>query len=221
MRVYIGNAHQSLRANDNYNLETSHVLPAIIRKIHLAHCLETGDWISIRKDLTKRPIEGANGNSTDVDILSLLKKYGIEYTDSVTPGISTEPQHLKQVRVLLWGTGKVFREFLHVDDMASGCLLVMQKLSMVSTSTGTSASTSPPNYYLNLGSGKDQTIEELSEVVKKIIGFNGQIHFDKIHSDGTHKKLLDCSRIQALGFQPKYTLEQGIRMVYNSYVKEG
>ncbi len=212
--------------NDNYNLETSHVLPAIIRKIHLAHCLETGDWGSLRKDLAKRPIEGVDGTTSDVGILSLLAKYGIVTADNVTPGIPAEPSHVKPVKVLLWGTGKVFREFLHVDDMASGCLLVMDKLSLLSSAPGSrlpapdSTSSSPQNYYLNLGTGIDQTIEELSEVVKKIIGFQGEIHFDKIHADGTYKKLLDCSRIQALGFQPKYTLEQGIRMVYDAYVKE-
>ena len=200
--------------NDNYNLETSHVLPAIIRKMHLAHCLETGNMDDIRADFSKRPINGVNGTSSDEDILFTLKKFGIEYSDSETP--------LKQVTLSLWGSGKVYREFLHVDDMAAGCLLLMQKLSMVAPAHDSrlTAHDIPPPSYLNLGTGVDQTIEELSALIKKIVGFQGSILFDNEHSDGTYKKLLDCSRIQALGFKPKYSLEQGISMVYHSYHSE-
>ena len=204
--------------NDNYNLETSHVLPAIIRKMHLAHCLEAGNIQNIREDFSKRPINGINGTSSDEDILFTLKKFGIEYSGSETPGVTSESTSLKPVTLTLWGSGKVYREFLHVDDMAAGCLLLMQTMSLKSESA--SSPSSPQNYYLNLGTGVDQTIEELSALIKKIVGFQGLILFDNEHADGTYKKLLDCSRIQALGFKPKYTLEQGISMVYQSYVKE-
>jgi len=194
--------------NDNYNLETSHVLPAIIRKMHLAHCLETGNIQAIRADFSKRPINGVNGTSSEEDILFTLKKFGIEYSDSETP--------IKPVTLSLWGSGKVYREFLHVDDMAAGCLLLMKAMSLRPESAGSSSS--PQNYYLNLGTGVDQTIEELSALIKKIVGFQGEIVFDHVHADGTYKKLLDCSRIQALGFKPKYSLEEGISMVYQSYI---
>ena len=204
--------------NDNYNLETSHVLPAIIRKMRLAHCLETRNMQAIRADFSKRPINGINGTSSDEDILFTLKKFGIEYSGSETPGVTSESTSLKPVTLTLWGSGKVYREFLHVDDMAAGCLLLMQTMSLKSESA--SSPSSPQNYYLNLGTGVDQTIEELSALIKKIVGFQGLILFDNEHADGTYKKLLDCSRIQALGFKPKYTLEQGISMVYQSYVKE-
>ena len=204
--------------NDNYNLENSHVLPAIIRKMHLAHCLEAGNIQNIREDFSKRPINGINGTSSDEDILFTLKKFGIEYSGSETPGVTSESTSLKPVTLTLWGSGKVYREFLHVDDMAAGCLLLMQTMSLKSESA--SSPSSPQNYYLNLGTGVDQTIEELSALIKKIVGFQGLILFDNEHADGTYKKLLDCSRIQALGFKPKYTLEQGISMVYQSYVKE-
>ena len=80
--------------------------------------------------------------------------------------------------------------------------------------------TTPQNSYLNLGTGVDQTIAELSALIKKIVGFQGEIVFDKVHADGTYKKLLGCSRIQALGFKPEYSLEKGISMVYRSYVNE-
>ena len=195
--------------NDNYNLETSHVLPAIIRKMHLAHCLETGNLEGIRADFSKRPINGVNGTSSDEDILFTLKKFGIENSGSGTP--------IKPVTLSLWGSGKVYREFLHVDDMAAGCLLLMKKLSNLSPTT---YHATPQTSYLNLGTGVDQTIAELSALIKKIVGFQGRILFDNEHSDGTYKKLLDCSRVQALGFKPKYTLEQGISMVYRSYVNE-
>jgi GDP-L-fucose synthase len=199
--------------NDNYNLETSHVLPALIRKIHLAHCLETGDWQSLRTDLSKRPIEGVGGNASDADILAVLKKYGIGYRMQ-DPGSRMQDAG---VEVVLWGTGKVYREFLHVDDMAAGCLLLMEKFSL-RPAHGSGLTTH--DYFLNLGSGIDQTIEERSVSVKHIIGFRGEIRFDHIHADGTPKKLLDCSRIQSLGFKPKYTLEQGIRRVYDEYLAE-
>ena len=203
--------------NDNYNLETSHVLPAVIRKIHLAHCLETGDWVGLRKDLSTRPIEGVGGSASDEDILALLRKYGIEYADSPSPLTPAETTHSKPVNLLLWGTGQVFREFLHVDDMAAGCFLLMEKFSL---RPAHDSGLTTHDYFLNLGSGIDQTIEELSAIVKQIIGFRGEIRFDHIHADGTPKKLLDCSRIQSLGFKPKYTLEQGVRRVYEAYVNE-
>jgi len=204
--------------NDNYNLETSHVLPAIIRKMHLAHCLETGNLEAVRADFSKRPINGINGTSSDDDILLTLKKFGIDYSGSETSVITSESTSLKPVTLSLWGSGKVFREFLHVEDMAAGCLLLMQTMSLKSESAGSLSS--PQNYYLNLGTGVDQTIEELSALIKKIVGFQGRILFDNEHSDGTYKKLLDCSRIQALGFKPKYSLEQGITMVHQSYIGE-
>src|ERR1039457_200553 len=105
--------------NDNYNLETSHVLPALIRKMHLGKCLETNDWTSLRRDLDKRPIEGTDGSATEVDILSILEKYGIK-TDTGTSGI----RH--QVTITLWGTGHAFREFMHEEDMAAATVFIME-----------------------------------------------------------------------------------------------
>ena len=198
-------------SNDNYNLETSHVLPAILRKVHLAHCLETGNWEGIRKDLTKRPIETINGNSTEDEILSILKKFGIElilednYNVSVTRHVSC---------VTLWGSGQVFREFMHVDDMASACVKIMKELNIKDFFMHHPSRIT----FLNIGTGLDQTIYDLSLIIKKIIGFKGEIKFDQIHSDGTFKKLLDISQLQTLGFLPQYTLDEGIKMVYQNYI---
>ena len=208
--------------NDNYNLEISHVLPALVRKIHLGKCLETGDWQAIRKDLEKRPIEGINENSSEEEIVNTLSKYGISMNNSVT-------HHASRVTVTLWGTGQVFREFMHVDDMASACVKVMEELDIEDLLTPSShpVTLSPcypvtllpchPVTFLNVGTGLDQTIHDLALLIKKVIGFTGELAFDSSKADGTYKKLLDVSRLEALGFKPRYTLEEGIRQVYQSY----
>jgi GDP-L-fucose synthase len=189
--------------NDNYNLGTSHVLPALIRKIHLCKCLETLDWQSIRKDLTKHPIEGIDGKSSEEEILNILTKYGIRNPVSVGDPVS----------ITLWGTGQVFREFMHVDDMAAACVKVMEELNMSDLITQQASHI----MFLNIGTGVDQTIQELAMIIKKIIGFKGEIGFDPAKADGTYKKLLDISRLKALGFTPSYTLKQGIKQVYGKY----
>jgi len=216
--------------NDNYNLETSHVLPALIRKMHLAHCLETANWEGIRKDLDKRPVEGITGANSEQEILKTLSKFGITSNSSAHQLISSSAHQLisSSASVTLWGTGQVFREFLHVDDMADACVYVMENVDAPVGSQQTAdggpqtADHKPPTAvnFLNIGTGVDQTIEELAMVIKEIVGFDGKISFDKIHADGTYKKLLDVSRLNALGFKPRYTLEEGITMVYKNYINE-
>ena len=204
--------------NDNYNLETSHVLPALIRKIHLGKCLENGDWQAIRNDLTKRSIEEINRNSSEEEIVNILSKYGISIDHTVT-------RHTSRVTVTLWGTGQVFREFMHVDDMAAACVKVMEELDIedLVTRHASPVTQSVTRHasrvtFLNIGIGIDQTISELAILIKKVIGFQGEISFDHSKSDGTYKKILDVSRLKALGFKPKYSLEEGIRQVHQSYV---
>ena len=204
--------------NDNYNLETSHVLPALIRKMHLAHGLETGNWNLLRADLSKRPIEGVNATSSEQEILAVLKKYGIGYADpALTSSQNEGDKTLKPVDVLLWGSGKVYREFLHVDDMAAASIHVLKELDVKSIAAQVPDGSNAMISYLNIGSGVDQTIETLATLIKEIVGFTGNVHFDHVHADGTYRKLLDCSRLHRLGFQPKYTLQQGIKMVYEHY----
>ena len=208
--------------NDNYNLETSHVLPALIRKIHLGKCLEKNDWQSLRKDLHNLPIEGTDGNSSDEEILDILAKYGITIDKSVT-------RHASRATVTLWGTGQVYREFLHVNDMASACVKIIEDIDIsnllirssqpetLNVKPGTSSHTTSHFTFFNIGSGIDQTIQELALLIQKIVGFKGKIIFDHTHADGTYKKLLDISRLKVLGFTPFYTLEQGIEQVYRKY----
>ena len=197
--------------NDNYNLETSHVLPAILRKIHLAHCLENNDWKALKYDMQKRPIEGVNEKVTEEEIRSVLHKYGIHQKSS---------GNHNSVKVTLWGSGEVFREFMHVDDMASACIYVMETIDVKALSQKVSSGTGNDSQFfsfLNIGIGKDQTVNELADLIKKIIGFNGPIDFDIARPDGAYKKLLDISWQQATGFKPHFSLEEGILNVYKVY----
>jgi len=216
--------------NDNYNLETSHVLPALIRKIHLGKCLENGDFEAIRRDLEKRPIEGINGNSSEEEILNILSKHGISIDHTVTRHASpvtpsSVTRHASRVTpssVTLWGTGQVFREFMHVDDMAAACVKIMEELDiedLVTRHVSRVTPSSHPVTFLNIGTGLDQTIADLSQLIKNVIGFSGELNFDPSKADGTYRKLLDISRLKALGFTPSYTLEQGIKQVYVKYIE--
>ncbi|MBF0186313.1 MAG: GDP-L-fucose synthase [Magnetococcales bacterium] len=107
--------------------------------------------------------------------------------------------------VEIWGTGKPRREFLHVDDMADACLFIMKQ----NTTTK----------MLNIGTGSDVTIRELAETVQKVVGFEGALRFDTTRPDGTMKKLLDSSRLHALGWQAKITLQEGVRTTYQWFLE--
>lgn len=197
--------------NDNYDLATSHVLPALIRKIHLGKCLGENNWTAIRKDLKARPIDGVDDSAGDDAIFQVLKKHGIElHPDSKG----------KNVTLTLWGSGSPFREFLYVDDMADACIYLMQNVSTndiksLSQNTGTENRF----LHLNIGTGKDLRISELAEVIKSIIGFTGEIAWDSSKPDGTARKLLDVSRINSLGWKESIDLEEGIKMVYSNYIQ--
>jgi len=193
--------------NDNYNLETSHVLPAMIRKMHLGKCLENNDWSSIMSDLDKRPIEGINGKSERAEILSVLNRYGISYTQD--PETSTR----NAVTITLWGSGTPYREFLHVDDVANACVFVMNNVDFADLAS----SASIRNTHINIGTGKDLTIKELAYLIKEIVGFTGHIQWDDSKPDGTFRKLLDVAKIHNLGWKEKISLEEGIKMVYDAY----
>jgi len=193
--------------NDNFNLEKSHVLPAMIRKMHLGKALENGDWASIRSDLDKYPVEGVNGKSDEKKILDILAKYGI----------SKSPDGVK---VTLWGTGSPRREFLFSEDLADACIFVMNKVDFPDLVKISSADPNEiRNTHINIGSGTDLTIKELAGLVYKAVGFNGKLVWDVTKPDGTQQKLLNVSKLNALGWKYKVTLEEGISMVYNKYKK--
>ena len=183
--------------NDNYDLEKSHVLPALIRKMYIGKCLIESDWTKLRADLNKRPIEGVNGSYSDDVILQLLNKYGISQTN-------------EEVSVTLWGTGLPMREFLHVDDMADSSVFLLLNYDAPDTMPS----------HVNAGCGVDLTIKELSEIVRKTVDYKGNIVWDSTKPDGTPRKLLDVSKLNSLGWKPSITLEEGIRRVVSVYVNE-
>lgn len=187
---------------DNFDLFSSHVLPALIRKFHLGKCLEVEDWDAIRRDLNKNPIENIDGNASKEEILSILHKYGIKKDVSKN-----------SVYVEIWGSGEVFREFLYVDDLADACVYLMENVDAKDMRELSL------DYFVNVGTGEDLTIRELAYKIKSIIGFNGDIIHDLSKPDGTPRKLLDVSKINKLGWKAKTKLEEGIRKTYQWYVK--
>ncbi|KAF5029343.1 GDP-L-fucose synthase [anaerobic digester metagenome] len=197
--------------NDNYSLENSHVLPAMIRKIHLCRAMENGKINEVKQDLLRHQTPGIDNNSTEDDVLQYLHLHGIR----------VEKQNGKfQVSIQLWGSGNPFREFLWSDDMADACVYLMEKYSFKNMSNNPDGTNNGNvrNTHINIGTGSDITIRELAQLVKKVVGFTGDIYFDATHPDGTFRKLLDVSRLTQLGWKYSMPLEEGIRQAYHYYL---
>ena len=213
--------------NDNFHLENSHVLPAMMRKIYLAKLIHNRDWDAIRKDMDKRPVEGVNGLSQDDAILDVLGKYGIHDN-----------------KVVLWGTGKPLREFLWSEDMADASVHVLlnvnfsdiigiDKYSSVHYGASTDGTVDRNhsagrggaipslgeirNCHINVGTGKELTIRELSDLVAHAVDFKGTIEFDTSKPDGTMRKLIDVSKLHSLGWTHKVEIEDGVRKLFEWY----
>ena len=184
--------------NDNFDLEKSHVLPAMIRKIHLAKALMENDWDTIRIDFNKRPIEGVSGNNSQEEIIAILSKYGL--SDS---------------QLALWGTGKPMREFLWSEEMADACVFVMEKVDFVDLSKEKSEI---KNCHINIGTGKEISMAGLSQLIKNTVGYEGSIVFDSSKPDGTMRKLTDVSKLNSLGWQHKIEIEEGVGRMYEWYL---
>ncbi|EKD32392.1 MAG: hypothetical protein ACD_77C00103G0003 [uncultured bacterium] len=190
--------------NDNFNLETSHVLPALIRKAYIGKCLENNNWNSIRMDLTKRPLEGVNGDSSNSEILSKLEKFGIIKSENNT------------VSVVVWGTGVPMREFLWSEEMADACVFVMENVNFKDVTPKTPEIR---NTHINIGTGKEISIYNLAYLIKEIIGLRGELIFDATKPDGTLLKLTDPSKIHSLGWHHKIEIGEGVEKLYEWYVK--
>ena len=186
--------------NDNFDLERSHVLPAMIRKIHLAHCLKEGDWEAVRKDMNQRPVEGVNGDSPKADILNILRKYGISETE-----------------VTLWGTGTPLREFLWSEEMADASVFVMEHVNFKDTYK--EGDKDIRNCHINIGTGKEITIRQLAERIVETVGYQGKLTFDSSKPDGTMRKLTDPSKLHSLGWHHKIEIEEGVQRMYEWYLK--
>lgn len=186
--------------NDNFDLERSHVLPAMIRKIHLAHCLKQGDWDAIRKDLDLRPVEGIDGTGSKEDILTILAKYGISDNE-----------------VKLWGTGTPLREFLWSEEMADASVFVMEHVDFKDTYKPDDKDIR--NCHINIGTGKEISIRNLAELIVSTVGYKGQLSFDSSKPDGTMRKLTDPSKLHSLGWYHKVEIEEGVQRIYHWYLK--
>jgi len=184
--------------NDNFDLERSHVLPAMIRKIYLGKCLMDNNWDAIRNDL-KRPVEGICETNSNDEILAILNKYGI-YKNAIK----------------LWGTGTPLREFLWSEDMADACVFVVENINFKDTHSTNEKEIR--NCHINIGTGKEVTIKELSELIVKTIYYKGNIEFDSTKPDGTMRKLTDPSKLNKLGWKHKIELEEGVEKLYNWYL---
>ena len=186
--------------NDNFHLENSHVLPAMIRKIHLAKCLNEGDWTAVRKDISLRPVEGVDGNATETDIVEKLAKFGIT-SEAVT----------------LWGSGKPLREFLWSEEMADASVHVLLHVDFKDTYTPDTKEIR--NCHINVGTGKELTIKECAEKIRMEIGFKGELRWDASKPDGTMRKLTDVTKLHRLGWHHKVEIDEGIHRLYDWYMQ--
>jgi len=209
--------------NDNFNLETSHVLPALLRKIYLGKCLEENNWDAIHKDLNKRPIEEVDGKADKKRITEKLNKYGI--TRSLAPSfprplVLSSPRSL--VSVEIWGSGTPMREFLWSEEMADACVFIMENINFNDLAKQLpTANGHPPeirNTHINIGAGKEISIKQLAELIKKTVGFKGELFFNKKKTDGTMRKLTDINKLTKLGWQHKIDIEEGVYKMYEWYV---
>jgi GDP-L-fucose synthase len=199
--------------NDNFNLETSHVLPALIRKIYLGKCLCNNDWESIQKDFHKHPVEGTDGTASEKQILEKLSRFGI-----------TPPSEESKGAVEIWGSGAPLREFLWSEEMADACVFVMENVDFKDVIPSTNASFQQPevrNTHINIGTGKEITIKQLACLIKEKIGFSGELIFNASKPDGTQRKLTDPTKIHQLGWRHKIEIDEGIEKLYHWYLERG
>lgn len=213
--------------NDNFHLENSHVMPAMMRKVYLSKLIHDGAWDSIARDMDRRPVEGVSGSSSREEILAVLSRYDIEDN-----------------RVTLWGTGTPLREFLWSEDMADASVHVLLNVSFSDiigierySSVHYGASTDGAvdrnhsagrggaipslgeirNCHINVGTGKELTIRELSQLVVDAVGFEGEVFFDATKPDGTPRKLIDVSKLHSLGWTHSVEIDEGVRKLFEWY----
>lgn len=213
--------------NDNFHLENSHVMPAMMRKIYLAKLIHDGQWDRIRKDMDVRPVLGVNGSASKESILEILAKYGI--SDN---------------RVVLWGTGTPLREFLWSEDMADASVHVLlnvdfadvcghEKYSSVHYGAAVDGAVDRNhslgrggaipalgeirNCHINVGTGKELTIRELADLIVKVTGFEGSVEYDASKPDGTPRKLIDVSKLHRLGWTHKIEIDEGVQKLFDWY----
>ena len=239
--------------NDNFHLENSHVMPAMMRKVYLAKLIHDGAWDKIAIDLNKRPVEGVTGYGLESRICELendstqanIKFTNSQILDNRTKALEVLGKYgIYDNKVVLWGTGTPLREFLWSEDMADASVHVLlnvdfkdvigiEKYSSVHYGASTDGavdrnhSTGRGGYipslgeirncHINVGTGKELTIRELSELVVKAVGFEGEVSFDASKPDGTMRKLIDVSKLHSLGWTHKVEIEDGVAKLFQWY----
>jgi GDP-L-fucose synthase len=186
--------------NDNFDLEKSHVLPAMIRKIYLGKCLMENNWENIRRDFNKLPVEGIAGKHSEEEIKAKLTKYGI---------------HGNYVE--LWGTGTPLREFLWSEDMADASIYIMERVNFTDLIGDTKE---VRNCHINIGTGKEIAIKDLAHLIKETITYTGEIRFDSSKPDGTMRKLTDPSKLHSLGWRHKVEIKEGVKRLLEWYTRD-
>jgi GDP-L-fucose synthase len=207
---------------DNYHPENSHVLPAFIRRMHLARALELGDWDAITAVYNRERTQGyAKGRAPcaappapgNEQLLDWLAQSGItRSTSNIQHSTATQG-----VRLACWGTGSPKREFLFSDDLAEACVFLLEHADYKDVAFEDESGT--VQSHINVGSGMEVTIRELAGTVKRVIGFEGTVEWDESKPDGTPRKLMDSSRLQRLGWKPRITLEEGIARAYADFLE--
>ena len=191
---------------DNFNLTGGHVMPSLMRRIHLGKLLENGDFSGIRADLHRRPVDGFDGSQSDDEIISLLEKQGIHSGNN------------SQISVSVWGTGKPLREFMYSGDMADATVYIMEKVSF--RDLVPEGITEIRNTHINIGTGEEITIGDLSLLLKETTGFSGELVYDTSKPDGTPRKFLDSSKLHSLGFRHATSLGEGAKKMYDWYIAD-
>lgn len=186
--------------HDNFDLEKSHVLPALIRKMHLAKCLQENNWSGIQKDLKRRALDEVNGKSTVDNFVFTLNKLGIF------------ANHLE-----LWGTGKPKREFLWSEDLADACVYIIENVDFKDLTVDKKEIR---NCHINIGTGKEITIKNLAALVAEVVNYKGKIKFNPSMPDGTMRKLTDVSKLRSLGWKHRVELGKGIELMYKWYLAD-
>ncbi len=185
---------------DNFHLERSHVLPAMIRKMHLARLLMEQDITGLQKDLNAMPVNGVAGNASMDEIARVLADYGIH-----------------RDKLVLWGTGKPMREFLWSEDMADASVHILENVSFSDLKRDKDEIR---NCHINIGTGKEISISTLADMIKQEIGYKGTIEWDTSKPDGTMRKLCDVSKLHSLGWSHSVEIVDGIHRLYHWYLEQ-
>jgi GDP-L-fucose synthase len=210
--------------NDNYDLQESHVLPALIRKFYLAKLATKGDWEGIKKD---ESLYGPIPQDIMANLLAIAQDRGKPIPDTLKRYV---PSSKHFAGVTLWGSGTPRREFLHVDDLADACVFLMNlprerfnAINLPSPDVKKPADERSPRFVfplINIGCGKDMPIRQLADLVAKLVGYSGEVKWDMSKPDGTPQKLLDITRLTSLGWKTKISLEEGIKHAYMAYLNK-